>query len=47
MEYKVISSYELKHLVEEVNEHLLQGWKLQGGMSASSNAFYQALIKEK
>lgn len=47
MEYKVISSYELKHLVEEVNEHLLLGWKMQGGMSASSNACYQALIKEK
>lgn len=47
MEYKVISSYEIKHLVEEVNEYLLQGWKLQGGISASSNAFYQAIIKEK
>lgn len=47
MEYKVLSSYTLEFLVEEVNNYLLQGWKLQGGMSASSNAFYQAIIKEK
>lgn len=47
MEYKVLSSYALGNLVKEVNDHLLQGWKLQGGISASTNAYYQAIVKEK
>lgn len=47
MEYKVLNDYYLENLVKEVNSHLLQGWKLQGGISASSNAFYQAIVKEK
>lgn len=47
MEYKVLSSYTLESLVKEVNDYLLQGWKLQGGISASMNAYYQAVIKEK
>ncbi len=47
MEYKILWSYEVKDLVKDVNDHLSQGWTLQGGMSASSNAYYQAMVKEK
>ena len=50
MEYKLITETKQKSLENEVNKHLKQGWKLQGGVSISqkqgnlTNIFCQALV---
>lgn len=54
MEYKVLSDPLLHDLVNDVNRHMANGWKLQGGISVSRAVhtghndelrYYQALIK--
>jgi hypothetical protein len=32
MEYTIVESYTLEHLITLVNEHLAIGWKCQGGV---------------
>lgn len=55
MKYKVIDKVVLTELEIEVNNHIVSGWKLQGGISVSRARYsggndelryYQALIKD-
>lgn len=51
MEYKLIKEISQMNLEEDVNNHLKQGWSLQGGISVSKGDsisglyYYQALVK--
>ena len=54
MQYKVISvtavfsgSKALEKLTKEVNEAKAMGWEPVGGVAASANAFFQAMIKRR
>lgn len=54
MQYMVVTGDTAGELVRRVNEHLAQGWKLQGGVSVGKGmdqgydreVYAQALIKE-
>ncbi|MCT3814523.1 hypothetical protein CMT92_07345 [Elizabethkingia anophelis] len=45
MEYKVLSNDNMNELIKEVNEHLLKGWKPQGGVCVLGFGYYQAIVK--
>ena len=46
--YCIISAYSQDHedLVRKINEMLIDGWILSGGLTASNSRLYQALIKK-
>ena len=51
MEYKIISDAHIPNIEEKINEHLLSGWKCQGGIciiaAFHNEAFMmQAMTKE-
>ena len=45
--YCIISAYSQDHedLVKKINEMMIDGWILSGGLTASNSRLYQALIK--
>lgn len=47
MEYKILFRPNTGSLAKDVNDHIIQGWKLQGGVSTDGHLFFQAIIKEK
>lgn len=47
MEYKILFHNSTVSLAKIVNQHLSQGWKLQGGASTDGKALLQAVVKEK
>ena len=46
--YCIISAYSQDHedLVKKINEMMVDGWILSGGLTASNSRLYQALIKK-
>ena len=46
--YCIISAYSQDHedLVKKINEMLVDGWILSGGLTASNSRLYQALIRK-
>ena len=46
--YCIISAYSQDHedLVKKINEMMIDGWILSGGLTASNSRLYQALIKK-
>ena len=46
MQYKILSASWSERLEDEVNRYLAMGWKLSGGVSASSQGFFQAITKD-
>ena len=45
MEYKIARTYTTSELEIEVQALIEKGWKLQGGICATNNEFYQAMVK--
>lgn len=49
MKYKIVGHNSIEHLEEEVNKHLEQGYKCQGGLVIDDKGYFkfkQAMIKE-
>lgn len=51
MKYKVITKLDIRKLEEEIDDHLEQGWKLQGGISSCAKygttiEYAQAMVIE-
>jgi len=48
MEYTVISTGDLKELIAKVNEHIRDGWRLQGGVAVTTqwHSFNQAMVRD-
>lgn len=50
-EYTILESTSLSHLIYQVNNHMKEGWELQGGVSTgkanrlNNNIFLQAMIR--
>ena len=46
--YCIITAYSQDHedLVKKINEMLVNGWILSGGLTASNSRLYQAFIKK-
>jgi hypothetical protein len=47
MEYTVAESNIYTKFIRLVNEHLAQGWKLQGGVCYNHAFYSQAMTREK
>ena len=45
MEYTVVHAETLEDLQRIVNEHMVAGWRPQGGLILGLGVFYQALVK--
>lgn len=50
-EYKILRSFRMEDMIDEVNRHLAAGWRLEGGVSVgifetNTSCFYQAMSKE-
>jgi len=45
--YKILNSGNIQQLTQEVNEHLEDDWKLEGGVSAKTNSYLQAMTLTK
>ena len=47
--YCILSAYNQDHkdLAEKIDDMLKKGWILSGGLTASNNRLYQALIKNE
>ena len=53
LRYRIVEGKDVEGLEQEVNEHLREGWDLQGGVcvvNSQANTyawwFYQALVRE-
>ena len=44
-EYDVVYDNELDDLIEEVNDNLMKGWKVVGGIHSDEEYWYQAMLK--
>jgi hypothetical protein len=46
MKYQIVGATSTQKLEAMVNLFISEGWLPQGGMTASGNGFYQAMIKK-
>ena len=44
-QYLVLSAEEIEALEVEVEKHLADGWKCQGGIAQGANEYLQAMVK--
>lgn len=47
VKYDIVSFFSKKALIEEVNDRLKKGWKLQGGVSVYDYHYCQAMTLEE
>jgi len=51
MEYKILQWTTIGHLEKDVNQHIEEGWKPQGGVAVAASpyggAFLQAIVRDK
>ncbi len=46
MEYWIVNNTDLVKLAKEIQRLIKEGWKPQGGVSASGHLLYQAVVRE-